>query len=628
MVSNGESNGMSTSGSLERVKDLVRLARSRGIDLERWFGTNEQLGGLCRREVFENRLRGLSVGLASGAQEDDAVGSALSDESLANVASTFETVIDGEAWVDVARMVSEQEEIASLLSSQQKNRVWRPEELAAGLHPRTKGGPLTEFRRLFEGRRDGPDLLAAILARLRRHAMVKCKDAVDSALVTQSALAGATFAATGRRLSDPGGVLASMGATFGAVRRYCWHLRGRLQKSKRLFAPKRAKTWDEWVEESGRRRESKETSFRRALAGLDHEVAVEDMVAKYKIVNKEGDTERAIDMLAERYVDSAAGHSEATRLAAREGGISERAAKRELGVRKRRELLLSERRNAGVSRALWADFRKARLPGKSFGAWLDETLARHDKRKHALGDWAETKRGLARRAANEAKQAAPASVLERELRSLVGMCDSRVGRAVRPSRAGLDLEKRLAVLRGTKVITRSDFHRHFSDVTFSLLAEPKVAAKAAALTDLETREALGKSQPGHQLFGSPDDARRAAETIVATKRADNDETFRRWKVSKIKLAADERRAANQALEQLVKELSAAKRRAKLSLRRWRKAQVLVRRQRSKSTIKQREDFLEQALHKRHQAYLDAKDACASWRRLERQRQILQSPSSA
>lgn len=462
------------------------------------------------------------------------------------------------------------------------------------------------FRAGLAAKRSGAAILTTMLARLRRE--LGDDDDVSARALARAAEASGAPPVQWRSL------LEIMGPTLADVRSYCWQLRGELlaARKRRIGAP-----FEAW--EKAKPKKTRELAFRRALAGCDdHGLSDAELGAFFRSFQVLGDHEASVvDALADLYVESGPGRLEVAR-------TNNRDAVRD---RKRRELFATEQSDGAVSSELWRLYVRSR-PRPPFDAWLRDYVETCKNRIVKVQEWATRKNDLAKRLEADAKRVAPTALVDKQVRDLASLCESRVGDHLEPSRKGLNIEQRLSRLKGSDVVTRRDVDAALGPAAFSLLADAKAASRAKTLTDLSLRDALGVDD---DIFvDSLHEAQHKADQLKKDQRADADCAYDRWRAAKAKAIADDRerqRAAMTTLDQLTK---AAKRDASRALRSWRKAQRLVgKRHRALTATTSDEDpacaQLDAALAARRDKAHQATEACARWRHLQaqlkRQRQI-------
>ena len=338
------------------------------------------------------------------------------------------------------------------------------------------------------------------------------------------------------------------------------------------FNPSRkaAPSWEEWndlkVETA---RGSKQREFRKALGGFEHRLGRDelyDMLLKYQVLGK-GDLDIEVKAIAKKWIESHDGHFEALKLALREKTPDPSRARREVELRKRRELKEGEARDGAVTLAIWQDYANRKRNGfegiVGLSAWLAKTRENRAKRDRSVKAWRQEKEREWRREARDAKKAAPAELATAEVRSLYDACHRSVPLAVdvvanRPSRTGLDVNRAIrdavkAAAPHGGVLTKRAFDEVFASLAFSLMADKRVAARALAIADTSTRvhaeaaarrrdEELDLDAAPAVFDASPDEARARAEKLREGKQAQSAEEYGVWLKDKNRAARVARRS--------------------------------------------------------------------------------------
>ena len=689
------------------LQTVLTIAKDRGIDVGKWFGHGDQ-------GTFQQRLRGLGLGLAAGSEDATKL-----EDALATIAKS-------QVQMDLTFVESDEE----TFDSRAKNRAWRPSDFEKqGLTtlnttleslPEVEGP--AEVALAVEALRDGPEALARALAEIRRtiHGDVSTAR-VDGRLVLDSLKrqgivlsdVNAFYTQVGEEVKKPRRRRNRVFLTFAALRDYLWRVRGdalaaRKQQTRtmtlNLTTTKRRKSrrkrpqqleqttvrvpvqkkWEEWATSKAvEKRGAKRREFRKALAGQAYDLTQGDLMTalgKYQVLD--GDRlATAIDMLADRYAESHDCRFDALKVKLKDeqreendesSKVFKKTAKQyeiECVERKKQELKNLEATEGDVTKTLWRDYYERehpKTPRPSFLEFLETRIAIHSKRTLAVKAWLKEKDKLAKLEAADAGLAAPADAVVSKLRSLVSQIDDKMDlttsslgttqdhevQVIRPSRHGLDFERRLRQLRDRPVVTKAEVRETLGPTAFSLVADPKVAKEALELTDLQTRLQMSSSNGQMSssngegfFFGEYDTEQAATEAagkLAEEKRKENDVCYRQWKAAKARAARDIESDMAMKLADIAAALAEAKETAALALQKWKKSQHLVDKRTKalercglhgppdeRSRIAEKRDKLaldlERALTLRHKRNLDANEATRRWRDLDKQRTTLLRP---
>jgi len=544
----------------DKVFALLALARSRGLDVQQWFAADGANAGLISRDDFAQKVTGLGLGLAAGAEDQVAerIVAALEPDALESaMASARKKTVGREAVVDMALVLRGMDRSVGRVVPRQPppNKPPKPRSAEEELRKQLSNGGAAGARESGAAKR--------VLVALRRALSAGDAAAPLDTRAVSPAMLGAALEKHGVSLSPrqlevivdaadaPRGKRYRR-ATFRGVRSYFWKLRPDAAEDGAAAPP----SWPAWSDAAKSRvRRGKQLAFRRALGGLDHDLAeaeLRQLLRKYDVVSRE-DVEICVDEITQKWLGTAEGRFASLKLAAhleRKGKRSTAAAvEKEVILQKQTELLEGEESSGEVTLELWRQYRadahrrNATQPWRpgghntgeafeapfecdkpvAFAVWLEEKLADWKKEREAVQGWTASKRALARRIRADRLRAAPAKTVEAEVRSLVSLCDSTIllkaslggergGGGVqtnRSSRAGLALERTLReMLRSSScgVVTKGAFDDACGALAFSLLADKRAAKKARLLADVETRHHLDMA-----------DAEAAAAKIAAIK---------------------------------------------------------------------------------------------------------------
>jgi len=587
--------------------DILELATARGIDLERWLVPKDGWGADFVLPVadFERKLTGLGLGLAAGLAADGArdIERALSREAFDEVGRV--AGVDG--GIDVRRVLDAAAPGAA------------PAPAAAPPAPAAAPRGAAARRAARDARRRA--LVEAAVCDLRHAGAVTpstCRG-VMAALARDAGGAGAVDGAALRRALGARGVRVDIkacdamvaaaaadagddaGARRGAARAPAAAVRAWLAAAF-LGPPRRGGTsWDAWNEgKAAASRGRQRREFRKALGGRAHGLGdgeLEAMLLKYDVLGP-ADLDVEVRDLARAFAESHDGHFEALKLAfrgERDGG----AARREVELRKRRQLREGEARSGDVTLALWREY--ARRPrdefagDEPFAAWLARSRGDRARRRAEVRRWRGAKDAEAAADKEAGARAAPLDDVVAEVGALYDASLAAVPLAPlvdanRPTRSGLDVNRRLREAvrvagRDGGVLTKAEFDKTFASLAFSLMADKRVARRARDLADTRTRLAAAAAEARRDgaappaaadaasvFAASADDARAAAARLAEGKRTQASEEYGKWLAAKNGALRRARGAEKRDARARGADLEAARGDVAAALDAWRAAQ--------------------------------------------------------